>query len=114
LRPLVETTTSLTTAPTALVYGDSFGEVMAPFLNETFRRTITVPTAHYSFPAELIQANKPDVVILEMVERSLTMRPPVSEAVENEYLLRDAPSLDQAIARSGGIGGTIAGADQAD
>lgn len=114
LRPIVETTTRLGTAPKALVYGDSFGEVMAPFLNETFRQTTIVPTAHYSFPAELIKERKPDVVILEMVERSLTMRPPVSEAVENEYLLRDAPSLDQAIARSSAIGGTVAGADQAD
>ena len=107
LRPIVETTTSLNTAPTALVYGDSFGEVMAPFFNETFRRTITVPTAHYPFPTELIQANKPDVVILEMVERSLTMRPPVSDALENEYLLRDAPTLDEAITRSAGVGGTL-------
>ena len=112
LRPIVETTTNLNTAPTALVYGNSFGEVMAPFLNETFRRTIIVPTAHYPFPTELIQANKPDVVILEMVERSLTMRPPVSDAVENEYLLRDAPSLDEAIARSAGIGGYVAGAKE--
>ncbi|MGB9368722.1 MAG: hypothetical protein WCE79_22190 [Xanthobacteraceae bacterium] len=110
LRPVVETTTSLTTAPTALVYGDSFGDVMAPFLNETFRRTVSVATAHYPFPTKLIQELKPDVVILEMVERSLTMRPPVSEAVENEYLLRDAPSLNEAIARSSGIGGTVAGA----
>jgi alginate O-acetyltransferase complex protein AlgJ len=114
IRPIVETTTNLSTAPTALVYGDSFGEVMVPFLNETFRRTTIVPTAHYPFPTELIQQHKPDVVIMQMVERSLTMRPPVSEAVENEYLLRDAPSLDAAITRSGGIGGTVAGADQAD
>ena len=48
-----------------------------------------------------------------MVERSLTMRPPVSDAVENEYLLQDAPSLDEAIARSGGIGGYVAGAKEA-
>jgi alginate O-acetyltransferase complex protein AlgJ len=112
LRPIVETTTNLNAAPTALVYGDSFGEVMAPFLNETFRRTTIVPTAHWPFPAELIQQHKPDVVILEMVERSLTMRPPVSDAVENEYLLQDAPSLDDAIARSGGIGGYVAGAKE--
>jgi hypothetical protein len=110
LRPIVETTTRLGAAPSALVYGDSFGEVVAPFLNETFRSTIIVPTAHYSFPAELIRQHKPDVVIVEMVERSLTMRPPVSEAIENEYLLRNAPALDEAIARSGGIGGAVAGA----
>src|ERR1041384_3256509 len=45
-RPIVETTTHLAAAPTALVYGDSFSYVMEPFFNETFRHTITVPTAH--------------------------------------------------------------------
>lgn len=111
-RPIVETATDLATAPTALVYGDSFGYVMEPFFNETFRRTITVPTAHWPFPGELIREHKPDVVILEIVERHLAKRPPVSEAVENEYLLRDAPSLQDAIARSSGIGGFVGAATE--
>jgi alginate O-acetyltransferase complex protein AlgJ len=110
-RPIVETATRLDTAPTALVYGDSFGDVMAPLLNETFRRTIFVPTAHWPFPTELIETHKPDVVIVEMVERSLATRPSISEAVEDEYLLRGAPSLEEAIARSRGIGGYVAGTD---
>lgn len=111
-RPIVETTTRLDTAPTALVYGDSFGDVMAPFFNETFHRTITVATAYWPFPAELIQEKKPDVVIVEMVERGLAMRPPVSDAVENKTLLQGTPALDEAIARSGGIGGHVAGTQQ--
>ena len=50
LRPIVETTTNLNTAPTALVYGNSFGEVMAPFLNETFRRTSQRSDSSLSVP----------------------------------------------------------------
>ncbi len=113
LRPIIETTTHLDGAPTALVYGDSFGDVMSPFFNETFRRTIVVPTAHGPFPTELIQQHRPDIVVLEMVERALSLRPPVSEALESEYLVRSAPSLDQAIARSSGLGGFVDGAKHA-
>jgi hypothetical protein len=109
-KPIFEITTRLANAPTALVYGDSFGYVMQPFFNETFRRTIQVPNPHWPFPAALIQQHKPDFVILEMVERHLARRSWVSEAIENEYLMRNAPSLDEAMARSSGIGGTVAGA----
>lgn len=112
LRPIVETTTSLDMASTALVHGDSFGDVMTPFFNETFHRTVVVPTAASPFPTELIRQHKPDVVILEMVERSLSLRPPASEALENEDLVRGAPSLDEAIARSSGTGGSVNGASQ--
>ena len=73
---------------------------------------MSVPTAASSFPTELIQQNKPDVVILEMVERSLSRRPPASEALENEDLVRHAPSLDDAMARSSGIGGYVNGASE--
>lgn len=111
-RPIVETTTRLETAPTALVYGDSFGDVVMPFFNETFRRTVFVPTAVSSFPTELIQEKKPDVVIIEMVERGLAMQPPVSAALENEYFVRGAPPLDEAIAGSNGLGGYVAGAQE--
>ncbi len=112
LHPIVETTTHLEKAPTALVHGDSFGDAMLPFFNETFRRTVFVPTGAASFPTELIRQQKPDVVILEMVERSLSLRPPASEALENEDLVRGAPSLDDVMARSSGIGGYINGAGE--
>ena len=55
LRPIVETTTNLETAPTALPsHGDFFSDVMMPFFNDTFRRTMSVPTAASLFPTELI------------------------------------------------------------
>jgi alginate O-acetyltransferase complex protein AlgJ len=111
-RPVVETTTHTGTAPTALIYGDSFGNVMMPFFNETFRRTVAVPAAGSSFPTELIQDHKPDVVILEMVERALSQRPPIAVLLESEYLIRDAPPLATAMAQSSGIGGYLIGASE--
>ena len=51
-------------------------------------------------------------MILEMVERSLSRRPPASEALENEDLVRRPPSLDDAMARSSGIGGYVNGASE--
>jgi alginate O-acetyltransferase complex protein AlgJ len=108
-QPINETVTHLQNAPTALIYGDSFGYIMQPFFDETFRRTIQVPNPHWPFPSALIQQHKPDLVILEMVERHVARRTWVSEAIENEYLMRKAPSLSDAIARSSGFGGTVAG-----
>jgi hypothetical protein len=53
----------------AVVIHDSFYEALAPFLREHFRRTVSVPT--YEFPAALIEAERPQVVIEELVERFL-------------------------------------------
>jgi hypothetical protein len=110
VRPIVEAITRAETGPTALLYGDSFGAVMNPFFDETFHRTIALPISRWPFPTELIEKRKPDIVILEMVERFLSGRPPMDETLETEYLLKQAPSLNDAIARSSGIGGAIEGA----
>ena len=64
----------------ALVYRDSMGIPLVPMLAENFSRTTFVTSAQLD--AELVLRLRPDIVIEEMVERTLTglaaypMRPP--------------------------------------
>jgi hypothetical protein len=58
--------------PTAVMFGDSFALRLWPFLDESFRRVLHVRTATQPFNEHLIVAEHPDVVIQELVERSLT------------------------------------------
>lgn len=53
--------------PKALVFRDSFATELIPFLSESFQSTVFVWS--FSFLPELIDREKPDVVILECVER---------------------------------------------
>ncbi len=55
--------------PTALVYRDSMAISLIPLLSENFRRVVYVSDRRLD-PA-LVKAEKPDVVIEEMVERSM-------------------------------------------
>jgi alginate O-acetyltransferase complex protein AlgJ len=55
--------------PKAVVFHDSFTKALVPFLSESFRRVVFVPTL--DFMPELIEREKPDVVIIECVERFL-------------------------------------------
>jgi hypothetical protein len=55
--------------PTALVYRDSMGDLLIPILSENFRRTVYVTDRHLD--QALVEREKPDVVIEEMVERSV-------------------------------------------
>jgi alginate O-acetyltransferase complex protein AlgJ len=60
----------------AVVIHDSFYEAMAPYLQEHFRRTQCVWT--YEFPSPIIEAERPQVVIQEFVERQLMNDPPAN------------------------------------
>ena len=55
--------------PTALVYHDSMGDIFMPMLSENFRRVVYVIDRHLD--QSLVEREKPDVVIEELVERSL-------------------------------------------
>jgi alginate O-acetyltransferase complex protein AlgJ len=57
--------------PRAVVYRDSMAIPLIPFLSENFSRVVYVSDRHLD-PA-LIRREKPDVVIEEMVERSMLM-----------------------------------------
>jgi alginate O-acetyltransferase complex protein AlgJ len=56
-------------APRALIFNDSFGLGLAPFLSEHFARAVYV-TRHEFDPAAVVQ-ERPDVVIQEVAERLL-------------------------------------------
>lgn len=57
--------------PRAVIFRDSFGNAMAPWLSELFRRTVFIRAAR-TIPAVLEQ-ERPDVVIFEIAERSLPL-----------------------------------------
>ena len=55
--------------PTALVYRDSMADLFMTMLSENFRRVVYVTDRHLD--RALVEREKPDVVIEEMVERSM-------------------------------------------
>jgi hypothetical protein len=55
--------------PSAVVFQDSFGEALRPFLSEHFRRTFH--SWQVLFDPVVVEQERPSVVIQEMVERSL-------------------------------------------
>lgn len=57
------------TLPRAVMFHDSFALNLAPLLSEHFQRIIFLN--QYEFDAKIIQQERPDVVIQEMVERTL-------------------------------------------
>jgi len=57
--------------PTALVYRDSMGVLLIPLLSENFRRIVYV--ADRRLDRALVEREKPQVVIEELVERNLHM-----------------------------------------
>lgn len=63
-----------TTLPRCVMFGDSFGGNLLPFLKESFSTLVYIYGK--SFDRELIEAYKPDVVLSEFVERFL-IDPPV-------------------------------------
>jgi tetratricopeptide (TPR) repeat protein len=63
-----------TTLPRCVMFGDSFGGNLLPFLKESF--SILVYVYGKSFDRELIEAYQPDVVLSQFVERFL-IEPPV-------------------------------------
>ncbi|MDT7777895.1 MAG: alginate O-acetyltransferase complex protein AlgJ [Acidobacteriota bacterium] len=63
--------------PHLVMYRDSFSSYMIPFVAEHFSRAVYVWDIKWKFSPALVEAERPDVVVLEMVERNL-MRPPPS------------------------------------
>jgi hypothetical protein len=69
--------------PSAVVFGDSFADKgLIHFLTEHFRRTVFA--GQHVFDVELIQKERPDVVIQEIVERTLVGPLPVGFLNSNE------------------------------
>ncbi|RJF89469.1 hypothetical protein D3874_22905 [Oleomonas cavernae] len=67
--------------PTAIVFRDSFATAMAPFLSESFGRTIYVSSPNTIY-YDLIEQVKPDVVIFERTERALA-NPPIEPDLQD-------------------------------
>jgi alginate O-acetyltransferase complex protein AlgJ len=59
----------------ALVYRDSYGQALIPYLLNTFDEVIVVPHPRMIFDGALLDKYKPDIVIYEFVERSLHLQP---------------------------------------
>lgn len=57
------------TQPRLLVLRDSFSNALLPYLAETFSRTAAVWT--YAASPDILEAEKPDIVVLEVVQRKL-------------------------------------------
>ena len=56
--------------PSAVIFRDSAATAMAPFLMESFRRTVLIGSAERAY-LEIVAEERPDVVVLERSERSL-------------------------------------------
>lgn len=56
-------------SPKILMMRDSFGDAMIPYLRETFSESIFI--WKYNLDKKLVEAEKPDIVVLQVVERFL-------------------------------------------
>jgi hypothetical protein len=61
-------------APTAVMFRDSFGTAMLPFLSERFRRIVYI--TEYPLDPVVLERERPDIVILQIVERRLLVLDP--------------------------------------
>ena len=66
------------TLPRAVVFRDSFASRLAPFLSEHFSRVVYL--WQNNFDVDVIRAERPDVVIQEIVGRHLAYVSPYSNA----------------------------------
>lgn len=86
---------------TAIIFGDSFHIAMLPYLAESFRRLIFVHRSDLDY--KLIEQEKPDVVIVESVERFLISLPPehrrtsTVEIISEKYRRMDAVQRKSAL-----------------
>lgn len=55
--------------PSAIVFHDSFGNYLIPYLSENFRRVVWV--RNVSFSPQAVQTEKPELVIVQMAERNI-------------------------------------------
>jgi hypothetical protein len=72
--------------PKAVVFRDSASSWLLPFLSESFSRVVAVSSPHVY--RELVESEKPDVVILEIIERY------VHDAIESPFCARKIPFKD--------------------
>lgn len=75
-----------TTLPRAVMFCDSFGEFLTPWLSNHFSRFVSVGT--YSFEKALVAREKPQVVIQLMVERALEVKLDRKTLVTHELIAR--------------------------
>jgi hypothetical protein len=76
-----------------VVFHDSFGEALIPFIAEGFQRTVFAPED--VLDCQLVEREKPDVVIHEMVERKLGLPAPLDPGlgpVDNLPIRQQPPS----------------------
>ena len=66
----VDALSSLDENPDVLIFSDSFIRGIIKYLDESFRRTVVVPHNGLAFDTHLINAEKPDLVIYELIERA--------------------------------------------
>lgn len=67
--------------PRVLMYRDSAAAFFIPFLAEHVARGVYVWDTSWGFSTELLERERPDVVVLEMVERRLMQAPPPAPRV---------------------------------
>jgi hypothetical protein len=67
--------------PRAVMFRDSFGAQLVPFLAEHFRRIVFCWQNAPAFDTDLITREKPDIVIQEIVERKLSL-PELADTTE--------------------------------
>ena len=77
--PLMTSETGNPARPRLLFFRDSFGAALMPFLGVHFSR-VYAPNG-WSFNGDDVIRERPDVVILEIVERRLNVPPPVDSGV---------------------------------
>ncbi|HEX4339034.1 MAG TPA: hypothetical protein VH062_24170 [Polyangiaceae bacterium] len=82
--------------PRAVVLCDSFVERMIPFLSEHFSRVLYL--RNHDFPVDVLERERPDVVIDEIVERGLMRGAPVNprgfEHDLGDALVSSPPGMD--------------------
>jgi hypothetical protein len=66
-------------APTCVVFGESFAEALLIFLRESFRRLVFVHTS--MFIDEIVEQERPDVVLSIPIERFLIRVPDDTDAL---------------------------------
>jgi hypothetical protein len=74
---------SLEDAPTVVVFSDSFGAALVPFLSEHFRRSLYL--VRFGVDETVILRERPDIVVQELAERELQRAAPPNDIVELAY-----------------------------
>ncbi len=68
----------------AVMFHDSFGNALRPFLSEQFRRIVYLG-GYFSFDPALIEQERPAIVIEEIVERYFKHPPPVAASITSRH-----------------------------